>query len=566
MATARNSQHGSSDLWPKETRIQPDLDPAKNWKAFESGSWRVYMPSGSRQAGLISSFFSEAGQFLDSAALEKFLDGLANKWAFIAVSETQLVCAVDKIRSFPLFYTSDEKCVRVSNTGIRLASTDQGTCLNRQSMTEFEMAGYVLGRRTLFSGVSQILAGEFLVASSNRENAAVVHRYFRYLPKGTDRVRHPSVGGLVDQLDDLTKRIFLRMIEEADGREILVPLSGGLDSRLIVTMLKYLKYENIQTFSYGPRANYEAKIASQVAERLGVRWCFIPTTHRGYKDFYWSPARREYWTYCGDPSVVPNMQDAYPLFSCIQEKGWHESVVVNGQSGDFISGGHIPSNIEASSDLRAVSSAIIQRHFALRKSLYTKERIGQVSEQILDALSEFRNSGKGVVSSQALCEYWEWQERQCKYVVAGQRIYDWLGLRWELPLWDAEYLDFWVDVPVELKRGQALYRLFLDRFNFAGLFRNYNPTIWRWPGASIAVIGVARALQLVAGQRAKTGLYEYARYIGHYGPNFAPWGIQRFFAEASDIRNALPFAIDTWLKENGRPPGVPNDSLLFSES
>ena len=42
----------------------------------------------------------------------------------------------------------------------------------------------------------------------------------------------------------------------------------------------------------------------------------------------------------------------------------------------------------------------------------------------------------------AIYESLEWSERQPKAVVVNQRLYEYFGYRWELPLWDSEILDF----------------------------------------------------------------------------------------------------------------------------
>jgi asparagine synthase (glutamine-hydrolysing) len=151
----------------------------------------------------------------------------------------------------------------------------------------------------------------------------------------------------------------------------------------------------------------------------------------------------------------------------------------------------------------------------------------------------------------SLYESWEWQERQCKYVISGQRIYDWFGIDWTLPLWDADYLRFWSRVPFELKLDQRLYKQYLRSRNYCGLFRNFNQTVWRWPGPAMAVLPAAQLIGLLAGRKAKDRCYAYARYIGHYGPYYAPWGWRNFLKHAADVRNPVALFIDQWFQENG---------------
>ena len=39
-------------------------------------------------------------------------------------------------------------------------------------------------------------------------------------------------------------------------------------------------------------------------------------------------------------------------------------------------------------------------------------------------------------------EILEYENRQCKYVINGQRLYEYFKYEWRLPLWDNLYLDF----------------------------------------------------------------------------------------------------------------------------
>ena len=58
-------------------------------------------------------------------------------------------------------------------------------------------------------------------------------------------------------------------------------------------------------------------------------------------------------------------------------------------------------------------------------------------------------------------EYWEYEERQSKFIINGQKTYDFLNIKWELPFWDLSYVEFWRNIPTYYKINQNLYKLYL---------------------------------------------------------------------------------------------------------
>jgi asparagine synthase (glutamine-hydrolysing) len=522
------------------------LESQWNWQMHAVGTLEIHYVGRSIEPSAISEYLLAGCNKGTWSDLQNYIQRLGIGWAFIAASPGWVIAAVDSVRSYPIFYTLIANQLKVSNSARQL----QGILTNRSfdsvAVTEFRMSGYVTGANTLSKAIHQLQAGE-LLATEGPDCIPTVIRYYRYLPK-PEATQDPNTW--VDELAETTENIFRRMIESANGRQFLVPLSGGLDSRLIVCMLRHLGYKNVRTFSYGPPGNYEAKIARYVAEKVGYPWEFVPTTHSAFRSYFWSQARCDYWGYADGLCAIPNMQDIYPL-QLMRDRGLLDNViVVNGQSGDFISGGHIPESLLGGADRDILLRAITDKHFSLRKSLKTPENIASIVRRVRCSLQEMEEEVGGELHPVTLYESWEWQERQCKYVIAGQRIYDWLGLDWSLPLWDTDYLRFWSRVPYELKLHQQLYKKYLNSKNYCGIFRDFNPVVWRWPGVSIAALPVAQMAGLMGGRPAKDRFYAYARYIGHYGPCYAPWGLRNFLAEAMDVRNALPFHIDTWVKEN----------------
>jgi len=230
------------------------------------------------------------------------------------------------------------------------------------SLLEFRMAGYVTGRRTLYRSLSQLQAGEVLVWTEDL-STPTIERYFLFY---CDEHTRAGEEDLVEELSEITNAIFNRVIEEAGGAPIWIPLSGGLDSRLVLCKLKELGYDNVTAFSYGPKGNYEAKAAKEVAERVGVPWHFVPVGMGEARRFFWSEGRRRYWRFADGLCSVPNMQDIQVL-SMMMEKGLisHDCVIINGQSGDFITGGHIPASfMEDTPNVSLLLERIIDKHYS----------------------------------------------------------------------------------------------------------------------------------------------------------------------------------------------------------
>ena len=77
-----------------------------------------------------------------------------------------------------------------------------------------------------------------------------------------------------------------------------------------------------------------------------------------------------------------------------------------------------------------------------------------------------------------LYEELEFSNRQCKFVINGQRLYEFFDYQWRLPLWDSLYIDFWESAPLEEKLNQKLYKKTLHNTNWCNVWNNIpvNPT------------------------------------------------------------------------------------------
>ncbi|MEC9369128.1 MAG: asparagine synthase C-terminal domain-containing protein, partial [Pseudomonadota bacterium] len=406
---------------------------------------------------------------------------------FAAIVEAPgfIAACVDHCRSIPVFFTANG----VSNDAHLLKQHGGLERVDDVSVLEAAMAGFVTGPYTLYQGLSQLQAGEVLW-HDRRRAGTTVRQYYVYLP---DELKAGDEAALLSRLETATDRAISRVVANANGRPVWVALSAGLDSRLILCKLVEQGCPNLLAFTYGPSGNDEARAAREIAGRLGVPWRFWPSSRQHMRKLFDEPDRERYWAYGDGLCALPNLQD-FPTLHRLKTEGEIPEgvVVVNGQTGDFISGGHIPRLLRerdqsTSGDLFA---AIVAKHYSLWRSLKTPANLDRLRERVWSELGVRDGENFTRDNACALYERFEYQERQAKHIINGQRNYDFLGLDWALPLWDRDFVDFWRGVPYEQKFEQRLYRRMLDGWNFAGLFRGYRPVVWQWPGAMKAVLPV----------------------------------------------------------------------------
>ena len=388
----------------------------------------------------------------------KHLNGF---YAWVSNSDRELRAGVDHIRSRPLFYGQTNKTLYLSDDAewVRKMVGDQD--MNPIAREEFQLAGYVTGQDTLFANVKQLQAGECLIATRMDQGLRVqTHRYYRFLhaePKTYNETK------LRQALDQAAIRSIRSLIAYAEGRQIVVPLSGGYDSRLIVTLLKRLGYENILTFTYGVSGNRESKYSKQVADALGLRWHFVQYDEALWRKVWKSSERWEYQKWASGWTSIPHVQD-WLAVKTLKSQGVlaSECVFAPGHSGDFVAGSHIPIQAFEQShfDIDNVTESLFTNHYALAPIRNSERQKDFWEEHIRTLLPEY---GRAEPCHYAdAYETWDWQERQAKFIANSVRVYEFFGYEWWMPLWDREFVQFWQTVPLTLRKGRVWYVTYVN--------------------------------------------------------------------------------------------------------
>ena len=89
----------------------------------------------------------------------------------------------------------------------------------------------------------------------------------------------------------------------------------------------------------------------------------------------------------------------------------------------------------------------LQKHYSLWKILLNKKNKSIIKNTLYDQLKSSINS-KNNLTEYGILELLEYENRQTKHVVNGQRIYDYYKLDWLLPLWNNSFIKFWQRYPI----------------------------------------------------------------------------------------------------------------------
>jgi asparagine synthase (glutamine-hydrolysing) len=319
-------------------------------------------------------------------------------------------------------------------------------------------------------------------------------------------------------------------------------------------------FSRIKAFTYGPPRNSQSLVAARVAEVLGLDWCEIPFDVTRMREIFHSEQRGRYQRFADGLSSVPTMGAFCPFLQLDCEQP-DEVVVINGQTGDFISGNHLPPHLVGPAADDALWEHIRAKHFGIRPH-GTADL--QPIEERFRSWCESTTVGRGLENPGATRhENWEYRERQAKYVVNGQRLYEYLGMDWLLPWWDFELVRFFERVPVEDYLGRNFLLEYLRRYDYKGLFTENFPT----PTAFTGVEGRLweSGLRIVGSQ---LRVPEVARRVafyrcGYYRNYFALYPFDEYMRRSRgtvvdpQARCATGLMIDQWFEDQGFSQALP---------
>lgn len=381
-------------------------------------------------------------------------------YAIVIENDDYIFAVTDRIRSIPLFYSFRDKDLIISDDANYMIECLDDKSIDEVSIREFKLAGYVTGNDTLYKNIKQLGAGEVLIFNKSNEELKI-SKYFKF-----NHMNFMDEGDieLINKLEKTYLNVFSRMVESLDGRMAVIPLSGGQDSRLVAFMLKKLGYENVICYSYGIKENAESMISKQVATYLGYKWYFVEYTRAIWNQWYSSHEQEQYKTYSSNLVSCPHFQDFLAIKE-LKDKSILpiDSVIIPGHAADFIQGSHIPKSFLNKNIIsqKVVITSILDNHYNKCKwSKGDKKYYSKIIDKIEDIVGE--NNYMNPEQATDKFEYWEWQERQAKFIANSVRVYEFFDYEWRLPFWDREIFEYWGKVSIDNRIGRSLHYKYVN--------------------------------------------------------------------------------------------------------
>lgn len=395
-------------------------------EAIDSTDGRKWAPSWEDVERHIESCFETDEQFDGLAGLDGQFFAI-----FRRLNDYCVFC--DRFAIAVIYYQVNKNGIRFSQK--ILADKPAGLHISQTQLIQFALMRYVPGNETLFDGILRLMPGECLTIDSETRN--ISSKAFCIAPRMHYNVLQTFDNGAhFHELfrDALAKRIG----QHRDDEVLLVPLSGGLDSRYILgTALEIVEPHRLLAVTFGKKGSCDYEYGARLAAAAGVKHHAYPLT---YAEFDNKALRAA----CLDCDGQVNFHLEAPL-AVYQDWRQYGRIVLSGYCGDLVMG-----------------KDFFKKKIANREDIVKSDAMSIAGLQGLDYLSgEAIASGfyyEPAESRSALdpANYWFYVNHLPKYT-----SYCVFKLRNEFqcinPFMDYAYLDFVLNLPQEQREHRKLY-------------------------------------------------------------------------------------------------------------
>ncbi len=174
----------------------------------------------------------------------------------------------DRFGTHPLYYTINNNRFLFASEVKALLKDNIQKKIDFQGIGELFSFGHLFGFKTLFENIHQVPPATIV---KYKQNSIEKSAYWVY-PYSENAYHQQKISKKKsDELQEELGQILITATQQQSSHsgEILLPLSGGLDSRYVAALYHHNGARNLSTYTMGPNDSEDQVYATQVANMLG---------------------------------------------------------------------------------------------------------------------------------------------------------------------------------------------------------------------------------------------------------------------------------------------------------
>ena len=388
-------------------------------------------------------YSSEAKEYLkyqlNENSVEDIFKNINGSFHFVYFNDEILYFGVDHFGDYSLFY--DESTFEIHDNpsehydSYNLSDTDVLSLLT---------SGFTIGENTVFENIKYCLPGILYQYDFKKQQL----RKTKWFPlKNDQNTKYDRM-----KLD----KIFVNSFPDDLGdKKLLLPLTAGIDSRLILSFFLKKKYD-FQTFTYGHSQEKDVKVAKKISSDIGVKHRFYRISEKSKKQYFTEKDFQQLINRVFLGNAIPHESD-WMVIKSLKEN----SIVTLGRGGNWLSGDYNDFTRKITCLPKAIDY-IIHKEFNLT-GFSSKHNKQVIKNKVIDHFGKIFTTKFSKAKT-----IWELHNKGAKYT--PQKTYLRNNVDIYMPLHDRKIAEYFLNLKEKWLINEYAYFDYAKNYAFCGDF------------------------------------------------------------------------------------------------
>ena len=356
----------------------------------------------------------------------------------------------DLLGRLPVYYKKINDQLIISRYIKFITSFENQTVFDKTGLGEYLIFGYLLGERTLFKDIKQLRPSSFITYTNSKFTNESVYTFNFENRQNSNKTSKE----MVNDLHDLFSNACVNRV--SNGKQNLLALTGGMDSRIIAACLakNNIVFKTTTMIFKNEAEKEEATIAKEISQLLNADWNPSYIYPPSGKDVYTLLKLKEGMNYLATSFLLP-------FYKQITERYGNNINLITGDKGDKTTLSY-DNPIPKCSNLNDLMNYILGEHGMVSLDEVT-QLIDVHKDDILNDLSNLLNSYPEKDFAQKYSHY-RGIEKSHKLAFQGEDRHRRFFWTYE-PITSSPFVHYFFNCPDKAKKMHKLFTPLLESFS-----------------------------------------------------------------------------------------------------